>query len=262
MITSELIRQALLRGGRRPTVGGQSGTSRRRGDGYEFAELRSYVSGDDPRRIDWAATARAGSLQTRVVLEEHALILAVIVDDSASMHLGRERSRLVEAQASMHIWYSCAQTGDRCLRIGSAELAPSIHTSCPTPELAAALRTATAILPPGSALLVISDMHATLDPEAVMVLGARHDCTFLLARDPWHAGLPLRGLVRLEDSENGSQRVVFIDTQAAQKYVAAVQAREAELEARFTAAGWRWGLLDGDPEAALRAAFVPSRWQP
>jgi len=28
-----------------------------------FAELRGYVAGDDPRRIDWAATARAGALR-------------------------------------------------------------------------------------------------------------------------------------------------------------------------------------------------------
>ena len=47
-----------------------------RGDGYEFVELRAYVPGDDVRRIDWAATARSGDLQTRVVLEDVALTLA------------------------------------------------------------------------------------------------------------------------------------------------------------------------------------------
>ncbi|MDX1649267.1 MAG: DUF58 domain-containing protein, partial [Myxococcota bacterium] len=32
--------------------------TRRRGEGMEFESLRDYVPGDDPRRIDWRATAR------------------------------------------------------------------------------------------------------------------------------------------------------------------------------------------------------------
>ena len=53
------LRAALL-AGRRIGVRGAGAPSLRRGDGYEFSELRGYVDGDDPRRIDWAATARAG----------------------------------------------------------------------------------------------------------------------------------------------------------------------------------------------------------
>jgi len=41
-----------------------------------FDRLRGYAEGDDPRRIDWSATARIGSLQTRVYLEETVLVLA------------------------------------------------------------------------------------------------------------------------------------------------------------------------------------------
>ena len=75
------LRAALLRG-RRANVRGGGVASPRRSDGYEFAELRGYVEGDDPRRIDWAATARAGALQTRVVLEDVALVLAAAIDAS------------------------------------------------------------------------------------------------------------------------------------------------------------------------------------
>ncbi len=69
------IREALLRARRRPrNLGAGSPTIYRR-VGYEFVELRAYVPGDDVRRIDWAATARSGELQTRVVLEDVALTL-------------------------------------------------------------------------------------------------------------------------------------------------------------------------------------------
>jgi len=74
------LRAAMLTGRKRPGVRGTGAPVKRRSDGYEFAELRAYVSGDDPRRIDWAATARAGALQTRVVFEDHALTLATALD--------------------------------------------------------------------------------------------------------------------------------------------------------------------------------------
>lgn len=268
MNTSEFVRRSLLRGGRRPTVAGQSGTSRRRGEGYEFAELRSYVSGDDPRRIDWAATARAGSLQTRVVLEEHALILAAIVDDSGSMDLGRQKSRSDEARETMHIWYAVARSGDRCVRIGSNDvIAPReaagraaaqicLQYRMKTPHLQTALRNAHATLPSGSSLLVVSDMHAEIDDEVIFLLGARHDATFMLARDPWHDGFPLRGFVRLRDNENARQSMFFITNASAKRYTRAVHEREMKMRTRFQSAGWRFALLDGNPEENLRAAFT------
>ena len=42
---------------------------RRRGQGTTFASLREYVPGDDPRRIDWKATARRGG----VIVREHTI---------------------------------------------------------------------------------------------------------------------------------------------------------------------------------------------
>ena len=84
-----------------------------RGDGYEFVELREYVPGDDVRRIDWAATARTAQLQTRVVLEDVALTLSAIVDDSPSMHAGRERPLLESAREAAEAWFGAADGSDR-----------------------------------------------------------------------------------------------------------------------------------------------------
>lgn len=268
MNTCELIRRTLLRGGRRPIAGGQSGLSRRRGEGYEFVELRAYVSGDDPRRIDWAATARAGSLQSRVMLEEHALIFAAILDDGASMGLGRERPRLDEAYEAMTLWYGAAKAGDRSVRIGSTEvIAPRearglaavricSERGIATPELESALRNALATLSLGSSLLVVSDMHARIEAETLFLLASRVDATFLLARDPWHDGFPLRGFVPLRDCRSGEQEWFFITKGASRRYEEAVAAREKELRLRFAMAGWRFGMLDGNPEEDLRAVFL------
>lgn len=53
--------------------------SRQRGEGHEFESLREYRAGDEPTRIDWKASARAGRVVSRqfTVEKDHDLILAV-----------------------------------------------------------------------------------------------------------------------------------------------------------------------------------------
>jgi uncharacterized protein (DUF58 family) len=54
-------------------------TVRRRGEGMAFASLREYAAGDDPRRIDWKATARRGKPIVReyAVEQRQTVILAI-----------------------------------------------------------------------------------------------------------------------------------------------------------------------------------------
>jgi uncharacterized protein (DUF58 family) len=59
--------------------------SRRRGEGMDFESLREYVVGDDPRRIDWAATARRGRLVTRLYQHEQNHTIVIAVDASRLM---------------------------------------------------------------------------------------------------------------------------------------------------------------------------------
>lgn len=53
---------------------------RRRGAGTMFASLREYVVGDDPRRVDWKATARRGTLITREYTVEQGQTVVIAVD--------------------------------------------------------------------------------------------------------------------------------------------------------------------------------------
>ena len=216
------IRDALLRARRRPRHLGAGSPTIYRGDGYEFVELRAYVPGDDVRRIDWAATARSGDLQTRVVLEDVALTLAAIVDASPSMRVGRHRPLLDAAREA---------AGER----GSARRSARIAASASTPTASrrrrcsagarralsrvrtgerrstrgASLRTARAALAArngaaGDRRLVRS--RRRISTAILADLGARFDCTALVARDPWYDGLPLGGMVRLRGAEGGTLR--------------------------------------------------------
>lgn len=62
--------------------------ARRLGIGTEFAELREYGIGDDPRFIDWKATARRGVPLVRVLEPEQEQTLIILLD----------RGRLMTAQ--------------------------------------------------------------------------------------------------------------------------------------------------------------------
>lgn len=270
------LREALLRGRRRPRNLGSGSPTVYRGDGYEFVELRAYVPGDDVRRIDWAATARSGDLQTRVVLEDVALTLAAIVDCSASMRVGRRRPLFEAAREALDAWFGAAGADDRCVRVGTRGVTPtplqrSARAAALAPvddegaafDPASVLRVARAALTRGTALLAVGDWY-DLTPEYDALLGelgARFDCTALIARDPWFDRLPLRGMVRVRGAEGGHARA-FVGKRERAAYTRAVAEREAAVRERFTRAGWRTGILhERDGAASLTAAFGIGREQ-
>jgi len=256
------LRDAIVRGARRSVRRGSARRSARPGDGLEFSQLRGYVDGDDPRRIDWSATARTGALQTRVFYEETALVLAALTDRSASMEAGRRRPLAAAAEDARRAWFGAADADDRVVRIDGETLVTGRTAVAHEParrdfSLAAGLHVAVRVLPPHASLLVITDAFG-FDPGTTQLeeAAARFDATLLLARDPWHDGLPLRGWRRVRDPESGATRIVRFGRTARERYARAVAERAAALEARFTRAGWRFGLLDErDGVASLERAF-------
>lgn len=58
---------------------------RPRGEGLEFESLREYVPGDDPRHLDWRASARTGKLISRQYRIERNHSVVVCVDTSRLM---------------------------------------------------------------------------------------------------------------------------------------------------------------------------------
>jgi uncharacterized protein (DUF58 family) len=89
--------------------------ARRRGEGMEFESLRDFVAGDDPRRLDWAASARRGRSVVRLYQHErnHSVVIAL---DASRLMAGRiaERTKLDYAvDASLALTYAAMGAGDR-----------------------------------------------------------------------------------------------------------------------------------------------------
>lgn len=74
---------------------------RRRGEGQSFAGLREYAAGDDPRHIDWKASARRRTLITREYSIEQSQTVLTLVDAGRAMtQLAGEYPRFEHALSS------------------------------------------------------------------------------------------------------------------------------------------------------------------
>ena len=67
-------------------------TSRLRGRGLNFEELRHYRPGDDIRTMDWKVTNRTGKPHVRVYTEERERRVYLLVDQRISMFFGSQRA--------------------------------------------------------------------------------------------------------------------------------------------------------------------------
>lgn len=103
---------------------------RRLGIGTEFTELRDYNAGDDPRLIDWKATARCDRPLVRVLEPEQEQTLIILLD----------RGRLMTAQVQgisrfdwgLNATLALALAGlNRGDRVGVAVFDRTIHTWIP-----------------------------------------------------------------------------------------------------------------------------------
>jgi uncharacterized protein (DUF58 family) len=259
------LRAAIARGARRTRAGGDVAAGTRPGDGFAFDRLRAYDDGDDPRRIDWSATARIGALQTRVYVEETILVLAAVIDPSPSMDVGRVRPLRAAADEAVQAWFAAAVHADRARRVVDERIvtdrraAATVQARGPF-DLRRSLELAARAITRGASLLLVTD-GLDLEPgeandELLARVGDRFDATVLLASDPWIDGLPLRGFARLRDAETGRTRRLYIGARTRERYLAASRARDDALRARFRATGWRVGTLDErDGRASLERAF-------
>jgi uncharacterized protein (DUF58 family) len=89
--------------------------SRRRGDGMEVESLRDFVPGDDPRRIDWAASARRARLVTRLYEHErnHTIIVAVDASRLMAGRIGRRTKLDYAVEAALALAYAALSSADR-----------------------------------------------------------------------------------------------------------------------------------------------------
>ena len=90
-------------------------TSKLRGRGLNFEELRNYLPGDDTRNIDWKVTARTRIPHVRIYTEEKDRTVWLLIDQRVGMFFGsqqRMKSVVAAEVAAISAW-RVLSAGDR-----------------------------------------------------------------------------------------------------------------------------------------------------
>jgi uncharacterized protein (DUF58 family) len=243
----------------------------RAGVGLEFLEVRDYTPGDDPRAIDWRATARTRRLQVRRHHHEAGADWMICVDRSASMVAADARKWSLAVELGAALAFVLLALGNR---VGLALFSERLDAVCPpgrgqrqyaavTQSLlrqapaahggASALEVCAPVVGRGTSIAVISDFLA---PDAM-----RAGLTRLRQRSgPLHAlrvtsssdiAVPA-GPATLVDAESGETLTVTVDpgsgAAAWAAHAASLAALCAQLSITLTspsvAQGWQAGMLE------------------
>jgi uncharacterized protein (DUF58 family) len=129
---------------------------RQRGESRAFAGLREYTIGDDPRHIDWKATARRRKHMVReFTIEQSQTVFTMIESGRAMTQLAGEFSRLEHAlSAALVLTDVAASSGDR---VGTMVFDQEVRAFVPPSRGDAALRLVRNALIPVTATMAEPD---------------------------------------------------------------------------------------------------------
>lgn len=262
---------------RRQIIGDRIGNnpSMFRGEGYDFIELREYVSGDDTRHIDWNITAKMQRPYVKVFREERELSVVTVAMLGGSLHFGQERFKIdALAEAVALIGYSALANGDLFTHIDFSEtlrnevraskkrfaVAQSVEGIMDTPILHhradynAMASSLYRRLKRRSLIVVIGDFFEIPD---LRLLAKKHEVVAIVVRDRFEENPSAMGFSALIDPESGAVLEGDFNARSVRKYHEKVRAHDAALFDRLRRDGIRSAKLytDASVSVVLRRLF-------
>ncbi|MCG7495691.1 DUF58 domain-containing protein [Vibrio sp. Of7-15] len=216
-------------------------TSRQKGRGMNFSEVRQYQPGDDIRSIDWRVTARTGKAHTKLFSEEKEQPVMLFIDLSPSMLFGSQlllKSVQAAHFASLLSWLTVREkdrvgaiiyTGNKLIECkptarqqGPLRLINALiqaHDAVQNPQTGAdtteqsdfgfthALKNLLHLCPKGSEIVMISDFYDLRieDKTLLSQLRQHNRVQFVQISDPLEQGQTgFRGLENVSDSKRSA----------------------------------------------------------
>lgn len=204
-----------------------------KGRGMTFSEVREYQYGDDVRDIDWNVTARQNRPYVKVYEEERELTVMLVIDVSGSNDFGAlgDMKREVMTEIAATIAFSAIENNDK---VGLLLFSDKIEKFIPPKkgkkhilliisqllnfkaestgtDINLALEYMTSALKKRCTAFVVSDFLDERDYyKSLSLANHKHDVIAVQVYDKREAQLPNVGLIKVLDSENGTER--WIDT--------------------------------------------------
>ncbi|MBK9256130.1 MAG: DUF58 domain-containing protein [Saprospiraceae bacterium] len=201
-----------------------------KGRGMSFSEVREYQYGDDVRNIDWNVTARTGGPHVKIFEEERELTVMLLLDISGSSFFGttdRFKNEIITEIAAV-LAFSAITNNDK---VGAILFSDRIEKYLPPKKgkqnILRIIRELLYIQPSGKSTditqaleylnntqkkraicFLISDFKASGYNQALQIAAKKHDVIGLRIFDEREKELPDVGLIWVQDSETGAERIL------------------------------------------------------
>lgn len=262
---------------RRQIIGDRIGNnpSMFRGEGFDFIELREYISGDDTRHIDWNVTAKTGRPFVKVFREERELNVLTVGLLCGGLYFGSEKFKIESvAEAIALIGYSAVANGDmyghcnysEALRdeirpskkrfsvqqsVESVLNAEILHRRV---DLNLAVKELYRRIKRRSLIVLVGDFFEIPD---LRVLARKHEVVAIVVRDRAEETPSPMGFTALIDPESGAVLEGDFGERSIKRYRERVRVHDRELFEMFRTSGVRATKLYTDANAivTLRRLF-------
>jgi len=262
---------------RRQIVGDRIGnnSSMFHGEGYDFIELREYISGDDTRHIDWNVTAKLQRPYVKVFREERELNVVTVAMLSGALHFGTDKFKIESvAEAVALVGYSAIGNGDTFTHYNFREdLVDEVRGSKKRFAVAVSVEkvmnaqlighradynvmaaTLYKRLRRKSLIVLIGDFF---DIPQLKLLAKKHEVVAVVVRDRLEEKPQIFGFGTLSDPESGAVLEGDFNANSVKKYAQKVHAHDMALFESFRLSGIRAVKLytDANATVVLRRLF-------
>ncbi len=211
----------------------------KKGASIEFKDYREYSPGDDPRTVDWAVYARLGDLFIKLFRDEQELDLWVLLDASGSMDFGEpnkfDHARRIAAalayiglsnmdSASILPFTAGLTRGRSKLRgrgqiFGLLDFLTAFRADGRT-DLRAAMRNYVSRVRRPGLIVLISDFYGLGHAQAAIdqLRFFKHQIYVIQIAAPWELDPPIRGDLRLVDTESSEHDDLTITDSMLRRY--------------------------------------------
>ena len=240
------------------------------GEGFEFAELREYVYGDDVRKIDWKTTAKLGKPFVKVYKEERELNVVVVSLLSGSTYFGTVKQKSdIMAEVVATLGFSAVKNADLFTHMIFADKMYglskpskklfSIHKAVEDvvafdplgkeADYTALVETLVSRLKKKALLFIVSDFVGDID---LKLLTKKHDVFAVIVRDKFEEDPSELGYLRLIDMETKQSFEGSVDGGTLKNYKKALHENDEKLYKQFKKQGVRFSKVYTHEEPTLK----------
>ena len=240
------------------------------GEGFEFAELREYVYGDDVRKIDWKTTAKLGKPFVKIYKEERELNVVVVSMLGGSVYFGTVKQKSdVMAEVAATLGFSAVKNADLFSHMIFADKMYefskaskklfSVHKAVEDilefnplgkeADYQALVETLINRLKKKALLFIVSDFVGEID---LKLLAKKHDVFAVIVRDRFEENPSELGYLRLIDMESKESFEGDVDSGTLKNYKKALHENDEKLYKQFKKQGVRFTKVYTHEDSTLK----------